>query len=312
MAKMKPFKETKRKHGGWLESHLAHWTEENTAFISVVFSWDLREAKKLTMYYRSLGFRVRAGGPAVALNPGAVTNLAELGGEINALLRHNPRATFTSRGCPRRCKFCAVPKLEGSLVELSDWPVKSIICDNNLLACSTTHFDRVVDRLKAANVKGVDFNQGLDARLLTKHHANRIAELDLRMVRLAWDDTRLESQFIAAWETLRRSGIPKRKIAVYVLIGFNDTLEDAAYRLRVISDLNSYTVPMRYQPINTPAKNAYVAPGWTDWQLKAFMRYWSSLRLCQTIPFSEWMQRYRRIDIGNLQPSLITDLKDKP
>lgn len=289
--------EAKRKSGGWLESHLAHWTEENTAFISVVFSWDLSQARRLAMYYRALGFWVRAGGPAVAMNPDAFTDLAEVGGEINALPRHNPGATFTSRGCSRQCRFCAVPRLEGRLVELNDWPVKPVICDNNLLACSATHFDRVIDRLKAANTHGVDFNQGLDARLLTKHHATRIAELDLRMARLAWDDTKLKPQFMAAWLTLRGAGIPRRRIAVYVLIGFNDTPEDAAYRLRVVSDLGSYPVPMRYQPIDTLVKNSYVGEGWTDWQLKAYMRYFSNLRLCRTIPLNEWLEAYSRRDI---------------
>lgn len=285
---MTSLSEMKRKNGGWSESHIATWTEYNTstAYISCVFSWDLAKAKRLAKYYRSRGFRVRAGGPAVTMNPDALDGIAELGGQIDALSRHNPDATFTSRGCIRKCAFCAVPKIEGDLVELDDWAPKRLVCDNNLLACSRAHFDRVIDCLK--NIKGIDFNQGLDARLLTKHHAERIRELDLYRARLSWDNVQLESRFMRAWAMLRNAGIPKRSIAVYVLIGFNDTPEDAEYRLRTVRDLGGYPNPMRYQPVGAMQKNDYVAPGWTNDQLQAFVRYWSSLRLGK-IPFSEWL-----------------------
>ena len=56
----------------------------------------------------------------------------------------------------------------------------------------------MIDKLKP--LSGIDFNQGLDARLLTEYHAERLAELDLKMVRLAWDHIGLESQFNPADE----------------------------------------------------------------------------------------------------------------
>jgi len=294
-----PF-DLKRKKNGWITSHLAHWTERNTAYISCVFSWDIQNAYQLCVSYRTQGYHVRAGGPAIALNPDPFKEIAELGGTVHALPHHNPNATFTSRGCIRKCRFCAVPRLEGDLVELDDWEVKPIVCDNNLLACSQNHFDKVIDRLKT--VRGVDFNQGLDARLLTKYHAGRIAELNLRMVRLAWDDTRLESQFMAAYEKLRKARIPKRKISVYVLIGFNDTPEDALYRLKTINSLGSYPQPMRYQPIDALKKNSYIHPAWSNWLLGRYMKYWSNNRL-NNIPFEQWVkgQPVNRIDKKQLK-----------
>jgi len=274
-------------------THFIHWTEGRTAFVSCVFSWDLPKARKIALYYKEQGYRVRAGGPAVDLNPDALSDVAELGGAVNALPRHNPDATFTSRGCIRSCAFCAVPKIEGKLRELTDWEPKPVICDNNLLACSRSHFDSVIDRLKAANVQGVDFNQGLDARLLTPHHAQRIAELDVRFVRLAWDDVRTEAEFMRAWETLRAAGIPKRTISVYVLIGFHDTPEDALYRMRTVTKtLDSMCVPMRYQPLNANRRNEYIDPNWTHWELVAYKRYWGHRRTT-VIPFAEWLDTYR-------------------
>ena len=284
----------KRNRGGWLKSHLAHWTEGNIAYISVVFSWDLGPAHSLAMYYREKGYQVHAGGPAVKIKPAALADVAQIGGDIPALPHHNPNATFTSRGCIRHCPFCIVPDIEGDLLELEDWIPKPIVCDNNLLACSRAHFERVINRLKPLH--DVDFNSGLDARLLRKHHAERISELDMYRVRMSWDDVNLERQVRRAWRRLRQAGIPKRRIAIYCLIGYNDTPTDALYRLQTIRDeLGSYPIPMRYQPTDAERKNEHVAPHWTDWELRAYTKYWWNLKL-KNVPFSQFLETYQKHD----------------
>jgi hypothetical protein len=275
----------------WLKT-FAEWTEGQTAFISVVFSWDLQAAYQRAVWLRAEGYSVRVGGPAVMVNPGHFPYVATEEWALshrdkpNALAHHNPNATFTSRGCIRHCSFCAVPKIEGDLVELHHWEPKSLVCDNNLLACSRAHFDRVIDRLKP--VSGIDFNQGLDARLLKLYHADRLAELDLYAVRLAWDSVKNESAFMRAYEHLRKAGISKRLIRVYVLIGYKDNPDDALYRLETVRKLGVTPNPMRYQPLNSAVKDAYVAPGWTDRELRRYVRYWSNLAHLGGIPFSEF------------------------
>lgn len=274
-----------RKLSGWSGGYV-EWMEDHTACISVVFSWQLQRAYQRAVWLRSQGYHVRAGGPAVSLNPQFLADVAELGGTVDALSHHNPNATFTSRGCCRKCSFCAVPKIEGDIRELSTWEPKSIVSDNNLLACSVEHFNRVIDSLKA--VKRIDFNGGFDARLLTDHHARRLTELDLKNVRLAWDDVRLESQFMQAFGILRKAGTPANKISVYVLIGYNDTPEDALYRLRTVWDLKAWPNPMRYQPLDAKKRNEYVGPNWTHRELQRYMRYWANLRHLSAVPFEEF------------------------
>lgn len=277
----------------WLKN-IAEWTEAGTAYVSVVFSWDLPRAYQKCVWYRTQGLRVRAGGPAVALNPSYLAGVAECGGQVNALPHHNPKATFTSRGCIRRCAFCAVPRIEGDLVELNDWEPRPIVCDNNLLACSRAHFDRVIDRLKPIN--GIDFNQGLDARLLTDYHAGRLAELDCK-VRLAWDAVSMESQLMTAIERLQRAGFPKAAITIYVMIGFNDSPADALYRLETLHGRGYRPFPMRYQPVDAFKRNGYVGENWSNRELVRFMRYWSNLRYLEAVPFEEFEESvglYRR------------------
>lgn len=264
----------------------AEWTEGQTAYLSVPFTWELQNARQRAEWLRAEDYHVRAGGPAVSLMPDYMADVAELGGAVDALAHHNPEATFTSRGCIRRCPFCAVWRTEGELRELPEWEPRPIVCDNNLLACSVAHFDKVIDRLKP--LSGIDFNQGLDARLLTKHHAERLAELDCT-VRLAWDHIDTGNEFMAAFERLRKARIPKGRIQVYVLIGYKDTPNDAWFRLRTAWNMGIKPNPMRYNPLDSTRRDQYVGANWTDALLRQYMRYWANLVHTAGVPFDEWI-----------------------
>jgi hypothetical protein len=84
------------------------------------------------------GKRVIAGGPALFLvkMQHELADVAEIGTDYpDAVARHNPLATFASRGCPVGCWFCIVPAMEGrEFTLLPDFPVRPVLCDNNLSA----------------------------------------------------------------------------------------------------------------------------------------------------------------------------------
>jgi len=200
---------------------------------------------------------------------------------------HNPLATFTTRGCPNKCPFCAVPRIEGDLVELDERPVRPVVCDNNLLAASQGHFDHVIDQLKA--LPRVDFNQGLDAEAFTPHHACRIAELPSVKVRFAFDRLGDESNVADAIALARRHSLTD--IGCYVLIGFNETPDEARYRLEKVREWGLWPNPMRYQPLDATEKGGYVHPDWTENELKRQMRYYSRLQFFGHIPYDEFTYR---------------------
>ena len=108
------------------------------------------------------------------------------------------------------------------------------------------------------------------------------------MVRLAWDYIKTEKSFRRVFDLLRNNGIPAKKISVYVLIGFDDTPDDALYRLSEVWKLKAWPNPMRYQPLNTLSRNAYVGTNWTHYELQRYVRYWSNLRHLSGIPFDEF------------------------
>lgn len=123
---------------------------------------------------------------------------------------------------------------------------------------------------------------------MTKYHAERLTELDIIFIRLAWDHSRTEQKYMRALDLLHHAGIPKSKIRTYVMIGYKDTPEDALYRLQTLKDMGLWPNPMRYQPLDSERRNGYIAPNWTEPELKDFMRYWSKLRWLASVPFEEY------------------------
>ena len=262
---------------------IASWRIGRRLYLSVPFTWLLPEARKMAQTHNG---PVSAGGPAVDLMPDVLADVARLGGEYpgGALAYHNPAATFTTRGCINACPFCAVPKIEGAFRELEHWRPAPLVCDNNLLAASQGHFNRVIDSLKGFPL--VDFNQGLDARLFKPWHARKMAELKGVKIRFSFDHWSLETRVADAIRRAQKQGL--NNISVYVLIGFKDTPGDALSRLDQVRKWGAWPNPMRYQPLNALSKNSYLAPGWTEAGIRKTMKYYSRLIYTGKVPFDEY------------------------
>lgn len=278
----------------WSKS-IVQWEDATRRYFSIVFTWDLYEWARSAQPYLDEK-PIIVGGPAVELRPDLVPYWIQIGHSAPGVLaRHNPEATRTSRGCPRQCPFCAVPVLEGPLQELGDYEIRPILIDDNFLATSRSHFDKAIDRLKA--LPWCDFNQGLDARLLTTRAADRLSELRDPLIRLSWDSVNEEAPVRAAIEKLRRGGFRKHSIRVYILIGYNDTPEEALYRLNEIRALGLRPFPMRYRPIKAERKNDHVAAAWTQRELIRYMSYWANFRYTSHIPFEDY-EPHKKAAVG--------------
>jgi len=149
---------------------------------------------------------------------------------------------FTSRGCIRKCSFCIVPEKEGYIRAVGDlysfWRGQETVklLDNNLTALPE-YFETVVKQLIKEKVK-VDFNQGLDIRLITPEMAQLLAKVNLwKQIHFAWDDIRIEKAVRRGINILVQNGVAKHKIMFYVLIGFNSTPEEDLYRVETLRGL---------------------------------------------------------------------------
>jgi hypothetical protein len=222
--------------------------------------------------------RAVIGGPALRLMPFYFTDMNYVTVEQNfpgALQRINSMATRTTLGCIRQCGFCAVPKTEGAFIELDDWPDLPIVCDNNLLAASQKHFDKVCDRLEKH--KWSDFNQGLDARLLTDYHAERLARLPGCIVRLALDSSRTERVWLEAYESLIAHKFPKSRIRSYILCGYESDPNDAWKRCGFVETFGVKALPQWYHPLDAMEYMAVLdchrKYGWNKKEVNRIMGY---------------------------------------
>lgn len=257
---------------------LTIWLDHDTLNVSIPFTWLLSRASNLARQTSMLWDRVRVGGPAVQLWPNYFDSMpwVETGHSANGVLqRVNPQATKTTIGCPNRCPFCAVPKLEGQFQELDDWPDLPILIDNNLLAASQPHLDRVFDRLERWG--WADFNQGLDARRLNEYHTERLKRIGKPMIRLALDNIRMQSEWHRAFELLRKHGIPKAAIRTYALVGFNTGPGEAWNRCQWIESHKVIALPMWFHELDALEANIVTDRqrelGWTDYDRRRIMQW---------------------------------------
>jgi hypothetical protein len=182
---------------------------------------------------------------------------------------------FTHRGCIRSCQFCAVPFLEGkprqirqesSIRHLIDPEhTKVILWDNNILG--QPNWRDIIEELKQLRLI-VDFNQGLDARLITDEVAECMRGLRMPVARIAYDFPGMERSVKQAIERMSAAGFNRRKMVSYVLFNFNDTPEDLFQRVRNLLNWGITAYPMRFQPLNALEKDSYVGPHWTAEQLE--------------------------------------------
>ena len=115
----------------------------------------------------------------------------------------------------------------------------------------------------------VDFNQGIDSRLITEANMKKLAEVNIQPLRIAFDHWSLRETYEKSVRTAVGSGI--KNLSNYLLYNFEEKPEELYFRLRLNVDLceeldaSIYSFPMKYHPINDKAffKNRdYIGKYW--------------------------------------------------
>lgn len=182
---------------------------------------------------------------------------------------------FTTRGCIRKCKFCFVPKSEGYIRAVGDiydiWDGSSsevVLLDNNILALPE-HFKMICEQAMRENIM-LDFNQGLDIRLVTPAICELLKETKLKRIRFAFDDPKLEAVVRRKVAMLREHKV-KNAFPFYVLAGFDTTFEEDMHRLEVLKELGCRAYVMRHE--NTPRERRYIRMAQWANQFWTFAKY---------------------------------------
>lgn len=157
---------------------------------------------------------------------------------------------FTSRGCIRNCPFCIVRQKEGYFKPVSGiyrfWNrdhKKIVLLDNNILS-DWNHFKMVADQILEHDLI-IDFNQGLDIRLINDQNAELLSKLRVERYRFAWDNRKDEKKILKGIQILKNHNITHSLF--YVLVGYDSTKEDDLYRLNKLKELDQRAYVMRYR-----------------------------------------------------------------
>ena len=214
---------------------------------------------------------------------------------------HDAYFGYASRGCVRSCSFCGVPKLEGAQREMPPLSnlvegVKNqygekkdlVLMDNNITA--SARFKEVIAEIRdlgfAAGAKlsrdgkppvrrRVDFNQGVDARILAQSSMflREMATVCISPLRIAFDHIGVRKVYEKSIRMAADNEITS--LSNYMLYNFMDTPRDLYQRMRLNIDLNEelgiriWSFPMRYQPV-TLKDRSHVGKNWNRYYLRSF------------------------------------------
>jgi hypothetical protein len=206
---------------------------------------------------------------------------------------------YASRGCIRKCSFCGVPKLEGdqrdvqpltSLVnrvrELYGEKKDLVLMDNNVVA--SARFKEIIAEIRGLGfVRGeklkrgrtsvqrrVDFNQGVDARILCKDEVflRELSSICIKPLRIAFDHLGVKKPYETSVRIAQNFGLTE--LSNYMLYNFHDTPSDLYARMALNVSLNEelgiriWSFPMRYQPTDLPDRS-HIGEHWTRYQLRS-------------------------------------------
>jgi hypothetical protein len=208
---------------------------------------------------------------------------------------------YASRGCIRKCHFCGVPKLEGAQrdgtpltkfvqgIDKMYGPRRDLmLMDNNVVA--SPRFKDIIAEIRdlgftpgaklkrsgerVAALRRVDFNQGVDARILCKDrvYLRELSSICLSPLRIAFDHLGLKAPYETAIRYAHEFGM--NDLSNYMLYNFHDSPADLFERMYLNVRLNEelqiriYSFPMRFQPTDLPDRS-HIGPRWNRYFLRS-------------------------------------------
>ena len=206
---------------------------------------------------------------------------------------------FTTRGCPNRCAYCAVWKLEPKIWINENWKEHIdlskpyvMISDNNLSAQPVEHIEEICKFL-IANKKKVCFDNGFDCKHITPRLAKLMAQLKFVRsgMRLAFDRIEEDGVFQKAVKMLKEAGVKSDALMAYVLFNFTDTPKEAIYRMEECIKLKVRPYPQCYTPLNSISRKIpYIGKYWTDTVRKAFRYFFLMAGFYGKYQFNNWIK----------------------
>lgn len=213
---------------------------------------------------------------------------------------HDAYFAYASRGCVRKCHFCGVPKLEGG--QRDSQPITDVVraidarygpkrdlmlMDNNVVA--SANYKGIIAEIRDLGFvpgakltrpgrppvqRRVDFNQGVDARILSKDemYLREMSTICIKPLRIAFDHIGVRKPYETSIRMANNVGL--NELSNYMLYNFHDTPTDLFQRMRLNIDLNVelgiriFSFPMRFQPTDQKDRT-HVGDHWNKYYLRS-------------------------------------------
>ena len=195
---------------------------------------------------------------------------------------------FITRGCPNRCKHCVVPNKEGKVKPYMDVEqiaidgrTNLILMDNNILAS-----DFGIKQIVKIIEKGyrVDFNQAMDARLVTDDIAYLLANVKwLNYIRFGCDSHKQIDYCIEAINLLRKHGY-KKEFMLYTML--HGDIKECYERINYWKRYGGL-VCCNAQPFRDPFNQRNIIPQWQ----KDMARWTNRKELYKSFDFKDYEAR---------------------
>lgn len=161
---------------------------------------------------------------------------------------------FLTRGCPRGCGFCIVKWKEGyytykvaDLTDFWDGQKNIVLCDPNILAYRGCLEE--IERLAETGAY-IDFNQGLDIRMMTRGLAASLCKCRMKEVHFAWDRYEDKNNILPKLEMFSeyryKGRNPDHNAIVYTIVNYSTTFEQDLERVCTLRDLGYWAYIMIY------------------------------------------------------------------
>lgn len=162
---------------------------------------------------------------------------------------------FLSRGCFRNCEFCVVRQKEGLIHQVKPLKLnpkgKYIrLLDNNFFGCK--EWRENIEILKLYN-QPIDFNQGIDLRILNEEQCEALASLKIKAIHFAWDNYKDKDVILPKIKLLTQY-ISPAKCTCYCLVGFEnrEIVDTDLERVLTLKELGVNPFAMGYMDYDNP------------------------------------------------------------